>query len=115
MRQAVVEAKGAEGDHRLVAYVSFNPGRSLLAGEIRRRLAERGYEAPRPGFESVIADVWRDLLEVERVGRHDNFFELGGHSLLSIRATVEVEERSGRALDPRDFFFRSLAQLAATT
>jgi hypothetical protein len=32
-----------------------------------------------------IADVWRDVLRVERIGLHDNFFDLGGHSLLLIK------------------------------
>ena len=44
----------------------------------------RAYEEPVGHVEEAIAHVWRQLLKVERVGRHDNFFELGGHSLLSI-------------------------------
>ena len=154
VRQAIVEARGTEADRRLIAFVKFETGKSLLAGEIRRSLKDslpsfmipalvvevdefpltpngkidrtgladpisqgspvRQYQEPEPGLEETVADVWRELLAVPRVGRHDNFFELGGHSLLSIQATVEIERRSGHSLDPRDFFFRSLAELAAT-
>ena len=32
-----------------------------------------------------IADVWREVLRLDRVGLHDNFFDLGGHSLLLIK------------------------------
>ena len=39
-----------------------------------------------------IEHVWREVLEVERVGIHDNFFDLGGHSLLM----VQVHGKSAR-------------------
>ncbi|POP61629.1 AMP-binding enzyme, partial [Pseudomonas syringae] len=39
---------------------------------------QRGYEAPLGEVESLLAGLWSELLQVERVGRHDNFFALGG-------------------------------------
>jgi amino acid adenylation domain-containing protein len=50
----------------------------------------QAYEAPQGEMEQTLADVWRDLLGVERVGRHDHFFELGGHSLLALRLVSRV-------------------------
>src|SRR6185437_2062008 len=43
------------------------------------------YVAPRTATERVLADIWAQVLGVERVGVHDNFFELGGDSILSIQ------------------------------
>jgi hypothetical protein len=75
---------------------------------------ERAHEAPLPGREETVAGVWREVLATENVGRHDNFFELGGNSLQSIRAAIEIERRVGGRVDAREFFFRTLAQLAGT-
>ena len=40
---------------------------------------------PRPGLESQIAQIWRELLHVSELGRHDDFFDLGGHSLVAMQ------------------------------
>jgi len=40
------------------------------------------YEAPQGEIETIVAEIWAELLKVERVGRQDNFFCIGGHSLL---------------------------------
>ncbi|HHK8207073.1 TPA: amino acid adenylation domain-containing protein, partial [Serratia marcescens] len=50
------------------------------------------YEAPQGEHETLLAAIWRELLNVERVGRHDNFFELGGHSLLAVRLTNRLQQ-----------------------
>ncbi|HMG51985.1 MAG TPA: amino acid adenylation domain-containing protein, partial [Kofleriaceae bacterium] len=53
--------------------------------------------APRSPVEAALADIWRDVLRLPRVGVHDNFFALGGHSLIAtqvtsrIRSTLRVE------------------------
>ncbi|OYD97946.1 polyketide synthase [Nostoc sp. 'Peltigera membranacea cyanobiont' 210A] len=39
------------------------------------------YVAPSNEIERTLADVWQQLLGIEKVGTHDNFFELGGDSL----------------------------------
>ncbi|MCD9260699.1 non-ribosomal peptide synthetase, partial [Bradyrhizobium japonicum SEMIA 5079] len=41
--------------------------------------ARRTYAPPQGEMETVLAQIWAELLGLERVGRHDNFFELGGH------------------------------------
>jgi amino acid adenylation domain-containing protein len=51
--------------------------------------------APTTDAEAAIAEVWRDLLGVARVGVHDDFFELGGHSLLATRLAARLRERFG--------------------
>jgi len=72
------------------------------------------YAPPSSAAERVVADVWRELLGVDRVGCQDNFFELGGHSLLSMRAVYAVQDRIGHRLDPRLMFFQTLEQIAGS-
>ena len=51
------------------------------------------YEAPIGEIESALAEIWAELLGVERVGRHDHFFELGGHSLLAVALIERMRQR----------------------
>ncbi|RKH09839.1 amino acid adenylation domain-containing protein [Corallococcus sp. CA053C] len=61
--------------------------------------AQGEYVAPRTLTEAKVAELFTQLLRVERAGAEDSFFELGGHSLLAmqlvsrLRATFQVEAR----------------------
>ena len=48
------------------------------------------YVAPRTPVEEVLAEIWAEVLRLERVGVHDNFFDLGGHSLLIMRLLARI-------------------------
>lgn len=41
----------------------------------------------------MIADVWRELLGVDEVGRDDDFFALGGHSLAAVRLFAKIRKQ----------------------
>ena len=57
-----------------------------------RQEPQHEYVAPRSPKESLIAQIWKEVLEVDRVGVHDNFFELGGHSLVASLLMKRVSE-----------------------
>ena len=57
------------------------------------------YVAPRDAAEQRMADLWREALEVDRVGVNDNFFELGGDSIKAIKITARVRAL-GTAMTP---------------
>ena len=62
-------------------------------------LAER-----RTPFEEVLASLWAQVLEVERVGIHDDFFALGGDSLLATQLLARLHEALGVEVAFSDFF-----------
>jgi aryl carrier-like protein len=65
--------------------------------------AVREYEAPIGEVETALAQIWCEVLNIDRVGRHDNFFELGGHSLLMVRV-IERMRALGLKADVRSLF-----------
>ncbi|MDQ4024786.1 MAG: condensation domain-containing protein, partial [Actinomycetota bacterium] len=68
---------------------------------------------PRNETERVLAEVWSDVLRVERVGRGDNFFDLGGDSILSIQIVARAAARGVKLLPKQVFEAQTVAELAA--
>jgi amino acid adenylation domain-containing protein len=60
--------------------------------------------APRTETEAAVAEMWREVLRLERVSVDDNFFEVGGHSLLATRVMSQVRKRLGVEVELRIFF-----------
>jgi acyl transferase domain-containing protein len=71
------------------------------------------YSAPETEVEQAVAELWQELLGVERVGRNDHFFDLGGHSLMGVQLLARLGEQFPVEL-PTDLPFAhpSLASMA---
>jgi amino acid adenylation domain-containing protein len=83
---------------------------TLPAGD----LATAGEPELEGELEARIAAIWREVLGLERVGRHDDFFGLGGHSLTSVRIAARLERELERSLPPTILFEHpTVAELAA--
>ncbi|MCA1566086.1 MAG: non-ribosomal peptide synthetase, partial [Acidobacteria bacterium] len=66
--------------------------KALPAPEQARPDVREAFVAPRTPLEQKLADIWCEVLGVERVGVHDDFFDLGGHSLLATQVISRVRE-----------------------
>ncbi|MFF9900499.1 amino acid adenylation domain-containing protein [Streptomyces longispororuber] len=50
------------------------------------------FTAPRTPLESHLAEIWQNVLGVDRVGVHDSFFELGGDSIRAVILTGTLRD-----------------------
>ncbi len=88
---------------------------ALPAPDLRQGRGEEGSEAPATPEEKGVAAIWRELLDLERIGRHESFFELGGHSLLGARVVAALRDAFGVEVPLRALFEKpSVAELART-
>ncbi|WP_447002782.1 non-ribosomal peptide synthase/polyketide synthase [Saccharothrix isguenensis] len=100
------------------AFVALDALPMTPSGKVDRKalpaptFTEAGYVAPEPGVPATLADIWADVLGVERVGARDNFFALGGDSILSMQV-VSRARQAGLKLTSKDVFLRqTIADLA---
>ena len=88
--------------------------RRLPAPDIQMIESAGASIAPRTESEELVAQVWRDVLNLDRLGVHDNFFELGGHSLLAARIVGRLRAHFNADLALRTLFeLPTVALLAA--
>ncbi|AKJ96694.1 peptide synthetase [Pseudomonas chlororaphis] len=68
--------------------------------------------APRNDVEALLAEIWQDVLKLERVSVHDNFFALGGDSIINLQIIARANQQ-GLKLTPRQLFEnRTIADIA---
>ncbi|MFQ4145486.1 type I polyketide synthase [Chlorogloeopsis sp. ULAP02] len=79
----------------------------VSASRHSRTLEENTYVAPRNEIEQTIANIWEELIGIEKVGIHDNFFELGGHSLLAVQTISRIREAFQVELPLRTLLFEA--------
>nr|APD72097.1 non-ribosomal peptide synthetase 5 [Streptomyces sp.] len=85
--------------------VSGKLDRSALPDPAHTRPADDpAYTAPRDETERIVAEVWADVLGLDRIGLDDSFFDLGGHSLLATMAVSRIAQSLGREIELRTVF-----------
>ncbi len=71
-----------------------------------QQAASREFVAPHTPDEEKLAQIWQEVLKLDRVGMTDNFFELGGHSLLATQIISRIRSRF-RVQMPLQSFLRN--------
>ncbi|MCQ9637621.1 amino acid adenylation domain-containing protein [Chryseobacterium sp. WG23] len=87
--------------------------------EDQQRKRSIGYEMPVSAMEIVLADIWQEILSIERVGVLDNFFEIGGDSIRVVKVAARIKNRIGVEISVADIYgtrtVRDLAVLLENT
>ena len=66
---------------------------------------DQDYIAPRNELEQTLANIWSEVLGLEKVGIRDNFFQIGGHSLLAVDV-INKTQQNNLNLELRHLFDR---------
>lgn len=78
--------------------------KAISADARRRPELATIFVAPRSTTEQKLAEIWSELLDVDRIGVDDNFFELGGHSLFAIQLLSRIRDTFQVELSLRSLF-----------
>lgn len=90
-------------EHQHLAQIAVHP-RPMLQNE---------YAAPENRVQQKLAEIWQQLLGLEKVGIHDNFFEMGGDSVISLQVVSRCRQ-VGLDLTPKQMFeHQTIAELAS--
>lgn len=60
--------------------------------------------SPEGQFETLIAQVWAEVLGRDRVSADDDFFALGGHSLIALRVVARIKKQLGLVMPTKEVY-----------
>lgn len=89
---------------KLAGQLGFGAASAELSGNLRTHRTE--YSPPRNEIEAGLVEIWREVLDVDRVGINEDFFDLGGDSLLAVELFLRAEKALGRSL-PRSILIEA--------
>ena len=78
--------------------------RRALPEPQRGRDEGTAFAAPESDSQRLIAEIWTEVLRVERIGIDDDFFDLGGHSLLAAQVVAKLRRSVGAGVSVLDLF-----------
>lgn len=87
---------------------------ALPAPEQSRTEQEVPFVAPATQMETIVAEVWAEVLGIDYVGSLDNFFALGGDSIRSVRAVALLKRHGLSCSLPQLFQHQTVRELAQT-
>ena len=88
--------------------------RALIELEPQYTSLTKEFIAPRNPTESTLAQIWAEVLNIDRVGIYDNFFDLGGDSLLTVRLLQQISARLNYELPLASLFLNPTIESLAT-
>lgn len=70
------------------------------------------YIAPKTEIEQILAEIWQEILGIDKIGIYDNFFELGGNSINTIQIAAKANQAGLKLTSQQFFHYQIIAELA---
>ncbi|MEM7133967.1 MAG: amino acid adenylation domain-containing protein [Chloroflexota bacterium] len=80
--------------------------KALPAPALSGLISSETFVPPDTPTEIALANIWSEILHLDRIGIYDNFFELGGHSLLATQVISRIEAKWEKHLSLQNIFER---------
>jgi acyl transferase domain-containing protein/thioesterase domain-containing protein/short-subunit dehydrogenase len=77
---------------QLIASASITDTRPAGSAAFERPAMESEFVGPSNDIERTLAEIWSELLGVQKIGVNDSFFDLGGHSLIAVRLFRRIKQ-----------------------
>jgi tyrocidine synthetase III len=71
------------------------------------------YVPPRNSLEEKLVEIWKDKLQLDKIGIKDNYFHMGGDSIKSIGLLTAINEGLGKNLKVADLYVNNTIELLA--
>jgi natural product biosynthesis luciferase-like monooxygenase protein len=78
--------------------------KKLPSPQSQSKTAVADYVEPEDELQKIIATIWQESLQIEKVGMNDNFFDLGGHSLLIVGVHQQLKSRVEKPISLTDLY-----------
>ncbi len=72
--------------------------RALLSIDINETKDEINYKPPTNELEMIVAKMWSEVLDIQKIGIDENFFELGGDSLKAAVFINNLQKKLGEVV-----------------
>ncbi len=87
--------------------------KALPAPKKKERTGNGEFVRAEKPVEKILAEIWKDVLKIDKIDIRDNFFELGGDSILSIQVIARAKN-AGINLTPMQIFqYQTIEKIAA--
>ncbi|GGW61617.1 amino acid adenylation domain-containing protein [Winogradskyella epiphytica] len=69
--------------------------RKALLQNVPTKKTKQEFAAPTTESEKIIASIWEDCLDIEKIDVNSDFFEIGGHSIVGVQVMARLESETG--------------------
>ncbi|WP_338969044.1 amino acid adenylation domain-containing protein [Fusobacterium nucleatum] len=71
------------------------------------KIEKETFVEPRTELEKEIAEIWKEVLSIDKIGIYDNFLQLGGDSISMIKVISKLADKFGINITFKDFMLNN--------